>query len=401
MRIAFLNQAFYPDVASTAQHAADLAVALAARGHQVTVLASRRGYDDPARRYTAFERWQGVEIRRVFATAFGKRARWRRAADFASFLLSCLFRLMLLPRQNAVVAMTTPPLVAALAALFVRLRGGRLVYWVMDLNPDQAIAAGWLRPQSLVTKALRRLLTFSLQTSDCVVALDRFMGERIEAKRVPSTKIHVIAPWAHDRSVRFDPSGRAAFRAVHGLDGCFVVMHSGNHSPCHPLDTLLEAARRLDGEPGFRFCFVGGGSEFARVGRFAARHGLSNVICLPYQPLAGLSASLSAADLHVVLMGDPFVGIVHPCKIYNVLAVGRPVLYIGPRPSHVTDLFDAGAVDGAAVFQARHGEVDRVVALLTEARGRRVPEPAAIAEHSRFSQSVLVPRLVRVVEEGT
>ena len=47
MKILILNQAFYPDVVSTAQHAADLAVKLVEQGHEVTVIASRHGYDDP------------------------------------------------------------------------------------------------------------------------------------------------------------------------------------------------------------------------------------------------------------------------------------------------------------------------------------------------------------------
>ena len=47
MDILLLNQAFYPDVAATAQYAADLAVKLVERGHRVTVIASRRGYADP------------------------------------------------------------------------------------------------------------------------------------------------------------------------------------------------------------------------------------------------------------------------------------------------------------------------------------------------------------------
>ncbi len=50
---------------------------------------------------------------------------------------------------------------------------------------------------------------------------------------------------------------------------------------------------------------------------------------------------LSAADLHVVVMGDAFVGIVHPSKIYNIMSVGRPILYIGPETSHVTDLVNS------------------------------------------------------------
>ncbi len=86
------------------------------------------------------------------------------------------------------------------------------------------------------------------------------------------------------------------------------------------------------------FCFVGGGSEQVKVREFAAQHGLKNVKCLPYQPLNELSGSLSAADLHVVVMGEEFVGIVHPCKVYNIMLVGAPALYIGPEPSHVTDI---------------------------------------------------------------
>jgi len=49
----------------------------------------------------------------------------------------------------------------------------------------------------------------------------------------------------------------------------------------------------------------------------------ANVLCLPYQPLNQLAASLSAADAHAVVMGEAMLGLVHPCKIYNILAVAR------------------------------------------------------------------------------
>ena len=47
MKILLLNQCFYPDVVSTAQHASDLVAALTARGHEVTAVASTRAYDNP------------------------------------------------------------------------------------------------------------------------------------------------------------------------------------------------------------------------------------------------------------------------------------------------------------------------------------------------------------------
>ncbi len=48
MKVLLLNQCFYPDVVATAQQLTHLAVGLAEKGHQVTVIAGDRGYDDPA-----------------------------------------------------------------------------------------------------------------------------------------------------------------------------------------------------------------------------------------------------------------------------------------------------------------------------------------------------------------
>jgi colanic acid biosynthesis glycosyl transferase WcaI len=167
------------------------------------------------------------------------------------------------------------------------------------------------------------------------------------------------------------------------------VMYSGNHSPCHPLDTLLDAARVLRERSEIVFCFVGGGSEQLKVREFAAQHALSNVKCLPYQALREVSGSLSAADLHVVVMGEAFVGIVHPCKVYNIMSVGAPVLYIGPQPSHVTDI----ASQHGRFFLTGHGDVEAVTAAIVEAQrtgDRRVSTP--------FAKQTLLPQFIGLLE---
>ena len=399
MRILLLNQTFYPDVVSTAQHAADLAAGLAGAGHEVTVVASRRAYDSPSHLFPARESWHNIRILRVPSTVLGKSALWRRAGDFASFLLACIFRLALLPRFDVVIAMTSPPRIAVLAALFVRIKGGALVSWIMDLNPDEAIAAGALRRNSLIARGLSRLLRFSLSTSSAVVVLDKYMRDRVVSKGVPAPRVALVPPWAHSSVVHYDPHGRDRFRALHGLTGKFVVMYSGNHSPCHPLDTILEAARAMGAEPNVAFVFIGGGTEFRKVASFAARHALNNVLCLPYQPLGSLADSLSAADLHLVVMGDPFVGVVHPCKIYNILAVGSPCLYVGPRPSHVTDL--ARSLPPDSISCAGHGNIAAVADRIRQAADRgfhRLPASGDLAE--QFAPSALVTRMISIIEEA-
>ena len=399
MKVLLLNQCFYPDVVSTAQHLTDLAVKLAEQGHDVTVVASRRGYDNPEMRFPKQEVWKNIRIIRVPSMSLGKRSKWRRAVNFGSFLISCIFRLILLPRFDLVIALTSPPLISFLGALLTHFKGGRFVFWVMDLNPDEAIAAGWLKEQSLVARVLGRLLRYSLQQAAKIVVLDRFMKQRITAKGIPEHKIEIIPPWSHDDAVRYDEEGRLEFRARHHLTGKYVVMYSGNHSPCHPLNTVLNAARQLADHPEIAFCFIGGGSEFQKVKAFARAHRLENILCLPYQPLEKLAASLSAADMHVVVMGDPFKGIVHPCKIYNILMIGAPFLYIGPAESHVVDIVSQRR-EGVTARIAQHGEVETVVKHIIEgaqAAGALKSKPR-IEQALSFSKEVLLLRMVEALE---
>jgi colanic acid biosynthesis glycosyl transferase WcaI len=149
----------------------------------------------------------------------------------------------------------------------------------------------------------------------------------------------------------------------------------------------------------FTFLFVGGGSEWAKVETFAKTNNLSNIRRLPYQPVEKLAGSLSAADLHVVVMGESFVGTIHPCKIYNIVLVGAPILYIGPASSHVADLFKEIG-DQHSSFSVRHGENEATVAAI------RAAADASFARCSRASgfipnnlnRNVLLTRLVGSIE---
>lgn len=398
MKVLLLNQCFWPDVVSTAQHLTDLAVELADRGHDVTVVAGDRGYDNPSKRFPRRETWHGIKIVRISELSNGKQTRMARALNFGSFMINCAFRLLFLPKFDAVVALTSPPLISFVGSLFVHLKGGRFFFWAMDLNPDEAIAAGWLNESSLTARVLQRFLRYSLWQAEKIIVLDRFMKNRILEKGISEERIVVLPPWSHNDAVHYDEKGREEFRREQGLTDKFVVMYSGNHSPCHPLDTLLEAARKLKQRGDIVFCFVGGGSEKRKVEDFAHVNDLKDVRSLPYCPLEDLSASLSAADLHAVVMGEAFVGIVHPCKIYNILSSGSPFVYIGPEQSHVVDI--AKQLSGRnTTLSARHGEVDRVASFIlgmaeNDHKGVSRQAPALAQQ---FSKDVLLPRLIDVL----
>lgn len=380
----------------------DLALGLVEAGHEVTAIAASRGYDNPDLRYPVDEEWNGIRIRRIWTPGLGKKAKWRRLLDFAVFWFNATFLLLTQRRSDVTVCLTSPPLISTLGTIMAALKGGAVVPWVMDLNPDEAVAAGWLKAGGLAERVMSTLQDWGFQRAARIVALDEFMAARLQAKGVLPEAIHVDAPWSHDDSVKYDAVARTAFRSAHGVDGKFVVMYSGNHSPCHPLDGVLSAALALASQPHIHFMFVGGGSEFTKVKAFKVAHKLENITCLPYQPLDELSASLSSADLHLVVMGPPFVGIVHPCKIYNILSLGLPFLAVCPQACHLSTLASrTGASAGKYAFTARNEDVVEITQVIktAAANGPQQPSPALQSLAKEFSLASLRPRLINVVEQ--
>ena len=92
------------------------------------------------------------------------------------------------------------------------------------------------------------------------------------------------------------------------------------------------------------------------------------------------------------------LGLVHPCKIYNIFAVGAPVLYVGPTPSHITEIFDQ--FPDYPWFQVQHGEAaalaDHIRRLAAERKDRQHGQSQELL--GAFSKATLVPKLIAAIE---
>ena len=398
-----ISQTFVPDPASVGQHMADVAVEMARRGHRVKVYTSNRGYEDPTRKYAPRENLHGVDVRRLPLSSFGKQSILTRVIGTASFMAQVFFTALLTPRLGGIFFSTSPPLVGVIAAAVGFLRRVPVAYWAMDLNPDQLIALGKVKPTDFSARFLEAVNRFTLRRSNLVVALDRFMAGRLRARGVPDSKMLVQPPWPHEDHIEDVDRDDNPFRKRYGLGPeRFVVMYSGNHSPSNPLRTLLDAAVRLKDDPSIQFLFVGGGLGKREVEETIREHNLANARSLPYQPISELRYSLSAADLHVVTMGDGMVGIIHPCKVYGAMTVGRPILFFGPSPSHVSDLLDSHHFGR----QIRHGDLDGAVEAIRALRDLPHPTHYAMGKVAQdvlrrsLSQSLLCGRLCDATEQA-
>lgn len=345
-RVLILCQAYPPDPAATGQYIAEVARELATRGHRVEVLTASRGYADGAHKYRLREVDKGVHVRRLRWTSFGKRSNILRIAGMALFTLRCI-AISLAARNVSVIFATTSPPMGGLAAAVVRAtRGTPFAYWSLDVHPDEILiylGARMAPKPGMLTRVLNRMEASVLKRASTTITADPQMAANLMRKHDVGASLKVASLWSHDDVLTPCDAAETRFRRAHQLEGKFVVMYSGNQGAAAPLEGLLEAALLLQDQEHIRFVFIGNGVRHPHLKRRIDEAGAKTILLLPFQPREELSDVLCAANVHAVAIRDDFVGVQHPCKAYNALAVGRPLLLLGPEHSPWKEWVETGA----------------------------------------------------------
>lgn len=358
-RILIISQVFWPDSSSVSQHLTDLAEELIFANYRVDVIASKRTYENPKIPFPKEGVYRGINIRRLRHTGFGKSSPIGRAIDFLTFNIHMLFRLFLLKKNQyeLIIGLTTPPLLSFVGILTSKIKKIKFCYWAMDLQPELAIVAGYLKQNSLISRTGCYFGDYIFRNSDLIITLDKYMAGHIIERGGREGKIKIVPVWPVMDQVYEGKRLSNPFRLEHGFGKRIVIMYSGNHSVIHPLDTLLDAALKVRHDERFLFVFIGGGVRRQDVANFKNKNNLTNILQLPYQPRDKIHLSLGSADLHVVIHGSGCTGYTHPNKMYGAMYIGRPILYIGPRVSHITDAL----LDCPGNILVEHGQSELIV----------------------------------------
>ena len=94
----------------------------------------------------------------------------------------------------------------------------------------------------------------------------------------------------------------------------------------------------MRGDPNVAFLFVGGGLQLGRLKQLVKEKQLPNVSFLPYQKRSHLSYSLSAGHVHLVTLKPGVEGMKLPAKMFGIMAVAKPMIYLGSQESEVCDV---------------------------------------------------------------
>lgn len=402
VRITILNQFYRPDISPTAHLSASLAEHRAALGDQVTVVTSLGGYVGQGAGAKA-EQAGPVRVHRVWTPQLGKGNVLKRCIDYGVFYFGALWRMVTLPGQDVVVSMTTPPFIALAGAAHKLLHPrSKLILWSMDCYPEAAERTGVLREGGLASRVMRVLNRFLFRRLAHVVVLDSAMDALLMDQYAPKDgrlKSTVIPNW---EDASFFPADAAypewSGVAQHGLGDRFIVLYLGNTGYGHQFETVIEAAALLENTKA-TFVFVGGGSRWESIRELAQSRGLSNVILHGYVDKSETPAVMASASCALITLRDEVVGVMSPSKLHSNLAMGLPIIYVGPTESNVDDAvrqFDCGV-------SLRHGDAAGLAAFVRglmddEARRQTMSDRARSAFDEAYCDTVTLKQFDGLLE---
>ncbi|PSP19308.1 MAG: glycosyltransferase WbuB [Cyanobacteria bacterium QS_8_64_29] len=379
----------------------ELAAGLHRQGLQVRVLASQPAYEALQDRAPAREHAGHATIECLPVLTASRRIR-NRALNGLFFCLRCVLRLLHPRDRGDVLLLTTePPFLPPLGLLTRLLFGQPYVCLIYDVYPDVALALGvvsWRNPVPRIWRWLNRQVWRRAST---ILVLSSSMKARILAQCPEvAERIEVIHHWADPARIAPLPKADNWFAREHGLVEPFTVLYSGNLGSCHDIETILQAAYEMQGEP-VQFVFIGHGTKYAGCRERTRQWQLDNCYFLPYQARETLPYSLTACDLALVSLAAGLEGSVAPSKLYSFLAAGRPVAAVCEPHSYLRSLLQDAQCGAAFDNGDSTGLADYIRALAADpARAERLGRASRRYAQAHFTLEAAAWQYARILAQA-
>lgn len=227
--------------------------------------------------------------------------------------------------QDVLLCVNSPFTLPYAVVSAARLRKAASALIIYDFFPDALVMVGFLRPTSLLFKLLRSANKVLFRRIDSVVVIGRDMRAKLlEYPQMSAAKISLIPNWATLPVGYRELAPDNRYRR--GCGGNFLVAMSGNAGFSHDPESVFEAARILKDDENIRFLLSGEGVGWTRIKEMQAASPLANVTLVERVAESQLEQLLSAADIWIIPYRKNNTGVSVPSRIYNLLAVGRPII---------------------------------------------------------------------------
>ncbi|SOE17832.1 glycosyltransferase involved in cell wall bisynthesis [Hoeflea halophila] len=326
--ILIVSQYFWPEDIRLNE----LAIGLAERGHNITVLTGLPNYPTgkifPTHGWRGpwTETYQGVRVIRAPLIPRGRKSKIGLVLNYFSFALTAsvlaLFRAA--RRYDAVFVYEISPVTVGFPGMVAAWKAEAPMFlWVLDLWPESLSASGMMN-SPLANKVASWLARRVYAGSDVILATSQGFESSICRVAGKKREVRWFPQW-EDLRKDAAPIGDTRLPA---LPQGFKVVFTGNVGASQDFETVVGAAELLKDREDIQFVIVGDGHKLDWVREQSAKRGLSETFhCLGRFPSTTMPAFYRQADaLLISLRDEPAFAVTVPAKLQSYLAAGKPIV---------------------------------------------------------------------------
>ena len=397
MRVLYFHQHFSTPEGSAGIRSYEMARALVAAGHQVTMVCGsygvgKTGLTMPFRRGRRQGRVDGIDVIEFELQYSNRLGFLTRALTFLKFAARSTW--VALTAHFDLVFATTTPLTAGIPGIAARwLRGSRFVFEVRDLWPELPREMGVIK-NPVVLRLMDWLEFITYRSAHLLVGLSPGIVAGITRRGVPATRVALI-PNGCDLSLFADKASPWRPEGVRPTD--LMAVFAGTHGIANGLDAALDAAAALKGRDrdDIKIVLIGDGQLKERLIERARTEGLGNVVfCAPVNK-ARLSGLMASTDLGLQLLANipAFYYGTSPNKFFDYIASGLPTLI--NYPGWLAGIVESRHCGYAIVPDNNQAFADALVHAADHREGlRQMGERGLALARSQFDRALLAREFV-------
>lgn len=330
------TELFYPEQTSTSFILTKIANRLSEK-YSVKVICGQPVYDKKEKKTSAFTLNSEISVHKIKGFSGDKNSLVFRSFRLVFLSFSIFFYLLKnMKKEEKLLIVTNPAPLILLISILKVLKKIELVILVHDVFPENTVPAGILKSNSLLYKFIKKIFAKAYSKADKLIVLGRDMQSVLEEKirrYTDTSKICIIENWGDVRGIYPIPKEEALNSTSLPTDK-IIFQYAGNMGRVQGLIELLKVIKSVDNEK-LIFYFVGDGAVKKEMLDYVKFHQMKNVYFDEAYSREDQLFVLNRADVAFVSLAQGMFGLGVPSKTYNILASGKPLLYLGEENSEI------------------------------------------------------------------
>lgn len=335
-RVVIISEIYYPVKTSTGYYMTEIAEYLAKKGSDVHVICTGAICNKEEVSVQQKEEFhKGVNIHRTFFKKIDKNNFFKRIIRLVLSSLYLFSKTLSFVRKGDKILIVTNPAFLILMMPYIAWRK-KVKYTILvhDVFPENLLAIKKISSSSILYKMMKKVFDSAYSKANECIVIGRDMAEVLAAKICSDIHISVIPIWAEVDAVYPVQKKYSHWCNQLRLEDKFIFQFAGNLGHVQGIDNLLKSISLID-EENIHFLFVGGGAKYEEVEAFIVNSKKRNVSLLGFQDRSLQNDFLNTCDIGIVTLSEGMYGLGVPSKSYNIMASGRPILFIGDENSEI------------------------------------------------------------------